>query len=94
MPSVEIFDTRAVVSFQPREQQFTVTQAEASLCHSLCEQGKLVMAIKFIREQYNLGLYDAKMIVDTIRDHYKWIPAQEPKTLGQLLKEKLEKYDG
>lgn len=52
------------VSYPTREAQQEITQAEYNLILGL-SQNK-VMAIKFVRSQYNLGLYEAKQIVDTI----------------------------
>lgn len=57
------------VSYPMREAQQTITLAELQLIRNLDHQK--VTAIKFIRAQYNLGLYEAKMIVDTIQDQVR-----------------------
>ena len=49
-----------------KPQEFTVTTAEADLIKNLYTRQLPVQAIKFIREQYGLGLYDAKHICDVI----------------------------
>lgn len=56
--------TLIIVSYPVRVAQQTITAAEYSLILGL-RQDK-VMAIKFVRSQYNLGLYEAKQVVDTI----------------------------
>jgi ribosomal protein L7/L12 len=55
------------VSYPVREAKQTITGAEYDLIKSLT--GEKVKCIKFIREQYTLGLYEAKQIVDTIHAH-------------------------
>jgi len=52
------------VSYPVREVQLVITRAEHELVDSLDNR---VIAIKFIRAQYNLGLYEAKQVVDTIK---------------------------
>lgn len=56
--------TLIIVSYPVQVAQQTITAAEYSLILGL-RQDK-VMAIKFVRSQYNLGLYEAKQVVDTI----------------------------
>lgn len=53
------------VSFPVREQQILITRAEYEVVRS---HDNKVKAIKFIKDQYNLGLYEAKQVVDTIRE--------------------------
>ena len=66
MPSItrDHLATKMVVSYPTREAQHVITDAEYRLIRNL-EQNK-VQAIKFIHEQYNLNLYEAKQIVDTV----------------------------
>ena len=52
------------VSYPVREAQLVITRAEHELVDGLDNR---VIAIKFIRAQYNLGLYEAKQVVDTIK---------------------------
>lgn len=56
--------TQVTVSYPTREAEQTITAAEYQLIRNL-DQSKAI-AIKFIGTQYNLGLYEAKQIVDTI----------------------------
>ena len=53
------------VSYPTKESQQDITKAEYALVVNLGSNGKIV-AIKFIRSQYDLGLYEAKQIVETI----------------------------
>jgi len=55
------------VSYPTRESQLQITPAEFTLI-TTAEIGT-VTAIKFIRAQYNLGLFEAKQVVDTARAH-------------------------
>lgn len=48
-----------------REQKITVAEHELMLSLS----GEPLMAIKFLRKQYNLGLAEAKHLFETIRDN-------------------------
>ena len=66
MPSItrDHLAAKMIVAYTTREAQQVITDAEYRLIHNL-EQNK-VKAIKFIREQYNLSLYEAKQIVDTV----------------------------
>ena len=57
------FTGTITVSYPAREVQLEITQAEADLVRNLSDK---VIATKFIRDQYKLGLYEAKQIVDTI----------------------------
>jgi len=52
------------VSYPVREAVLDITHAEHSLI--LAFSHEKVKMIKFIRGQYNLGLYDAKQLVDTV----------------------------
>lgn len=54
------------VSYPTREAQQQVTLAEVELIRTIDNK---VRAIKFIRDQYKLGLYEAKQVVDTICDY-------------------------
>ena len=67
MPSIRADSTGKsyIVSYQVREAQQVITAAEATLITNL----NAVTAIKFIRDQYGLGLYDSKQLVDTVRAH-------------------------
>lgn len=51
------------VSYPMRCAQHTITRAEYNL---VLRHPNKVEAIKFIREQHSLGLYEAKQVVDTI----------------------------
>lgn len=67
MPSVQrIHDEKntAIIHYPMREARIDITRAEYDLVHYMVNNK--VGAIKFIRAQYNLGLYEAKNIVDTI----------------------------
>lgn len=65
MPSITRNNNGLItVSYATREAQQTVTSAEIGLI--LAPGVSKVTAIKFIREQYKLGLYEAKQVVDTI----------------------------
>ena len=52
------------VSYPVREAVLDITKAEHDLI--LMYSHDKVKMIKFIRSQYNLGLYDAKQVVDTV----------------------------
>ena len=58
-------DNHVCVSYPVRYSTATITKAEFALIRSLPDT-KRVSAIRFIRDQYGLGLYEAKQIVDTI----------------------------
>ena len=62
-----LHDNRVEVSYPMREAQQTITKAEYDLVVFLSDNK--VRAIKFIRDQYSLGLYEAKQIVDTIHGY-------------------------
>ena len=47
---------------------YSITDGEYFIVRQLCTSNMLITAIKFIRWQYNLGLYEAKKIVEAIRD--------------------------
>jgi ribosomal protein L7/L12 len=70
MPPIEIslINSTVVVSYPMRYAQQTITRAEYSAVRVMSEHRR-VDAIKFIRDQYALGLYEAKQIVDTICDN-------------------------
>ena len=55
---------RVVVSYPARLQEQVITDAEHRLIADLSD--RKVTAIKFVRSQYGLGLYEAKAICDTI----------------------------
>lgn len=65
MPSVNrIHDRRIKVSFPVGEQQVTITAAEHMVVFN---HPNTVAAIKFLKDQYGLGLYEAKSLYDTIK---------------------------
>ena len=64
MANVTQTSTGVEVSYPTREAQQTITRAEYDLCKTIDNK---VQAIKFLRVQYDLGLYEAKQIVDTIK---------------------------
>jgi len=64
---------KITVTYPTREATQQITEAEYRLVWILTtnynpEYNRTLVAIRFIREQYNIGLYEAKMIVDTIRN--------------------------
>lgn len=64
MPKVTQLESSVQVSYPVREATLEITQAEHALI--LMFSHEKVKMIKFIRAQYNLGLYDAKQVVDTV----------------------------
>lgn len=86
-----------IIEYQSATQE--VTQAEYDLIWKLYNPGQgnvpkqQVLAIKFLRQQYVLGLYEAKRICDAIGLAPSYINNQEPNTLGQLLRAKLNVVD-
>ena len=57
------------VIYRPKLAEFTVTDAEYALVWSLYNSTnppKNIAAIRFIKDQYNLPLYDSKAICDVI----------------------------
>ena len=66
MPTVtkHTSDNLVSVSYPVREAVLDITHAEHALI--LMFSHEKVKMIKFIRSQYNLGLYDAKQVVDTV----------------------------
>ena len=66
MPNVTKHTTNnlVTVSYPVREAQLELTLAKYDLI--LMFRTEKVKMIKFIRSQYNLGLYDAKQVVDTV----------------------------
>lgn len=54
------------VAYQVRESVLDITHAEHTLILAESSSAHKVKMIKFIRGQYNLGLYDAKQVVDTV----------------------------
>ena len=64
MPKVTQLDSCIEVSYPVREATIEITHAEHALI--LMFSHEKVKMIKFIRAQYNLGLYDAKQVVDTV----------------------------
>lgn len=67
MPRVTHYEStgRVVVQYPVREAEQAITRAEANLISTRTVSA--VVAIKFIKDQYNLSLYEARQIVDTIR---------------------------
>ena len=59
----KLFDGRVEVSYPVREAQHVITRAEYDV---ILSHPNKVRAIKFVRDQHGLGLYEAKQIVDTI----------------------------
>lgn len=53
-----------IVSYPAREAQIEITEAEHDLIVRM--HTDRITAIKFIRQQHSIGLYEAKQIVDTI----------------------------
>ena len=66
-PYVEV-DNTVTVTYQVKEADFRLTKAEFNLIHRLTSINK-VCCIKFLREQYNIGLYEAKQICDSIEGY-------------------------
>ena len=64
MPKVTKLDSCIEVSYPVREATIEITHAEHALI--LMFSHEKVKMIKFIRAQYDLGLYDAKQVVDTV----------------------------
>ena len=66
MPNVIKHSTNnfVTVSYAVREVTIEITHAEHALI--LAFSTEKVKMIKFIRGQYNLGLYDAKQVIDTV----------------------------
>lgn len=64
MPKVYIKSDSVDVTYPMRETTQRITKAEHAFI--LAVENK-VQSIKFIRDQYGLGLYEAKMVVDTIK---------------------------
>jgi ribosomal protein L7/L12 len=61
----------AHIAYTPKVAVQTITDAEYHLIKRLCTRASYnycdkIGAIKFLKEQYNLGLYEAKSIVDKI----------------------------
>lgn len=67
MPSVIKLENGIKVFYVTKEQQLVITPAEHDMIEFLRDHK--VRAIKFIRDQYNLGLYESKQIVDTIHQN-------------------------
>ena len=66
MPSISShYSENAVfVTYPVKEQEQKITAAEYQLIRSMGD--RRVLAIKFVKDQYGLGLYEAKQIVETI----------------------------
>ena len=66
MPKVtkHLSNNLVTVSYPVREAVLDITKAEHDLIMMFSHEK--VKMIKFIRWQYNLGLYDAKQVVDTV----------------------------
>ena len=67
MPRVTHYEStnHVVIQYPIHEAEQIITRAEADLISTRTVSA--VVAIKFIKDQYNLGLYEAKQLVDTIR---------------------------
>lgn len=65
MAKVNQTNTGIEVSYPTRYDQHVVTRAEYDLINSLGNEHKVFMT-KFVKNQYCIGLYEAKQIVDTI----------------------------
>ena len=65
MPSIraDVNGKQYTISYPVREALQVITAAEAALITTI----DTVPAIKFIRDQYGLGLYESKQLVDTAR---------------------------
>ena len=64
MAKVYIKSEGVDVVYPMREATQRITRAEHELIFAIDNK---VAAIKFIRDQYGLGLYEAKCVVDTIK---------------------------
>lgn len=53
------------VTYPVREAEQSITLAEANLIRSI----PTIHAVKFIRDQYSLGLYEANQLVKTVVAH-------------------------
>jgi hypothetical protein len=68
------------VSYPIREAVLDITHAEHALILAFSTQK--VQMIKFIRNQYNIGLYEAKQVVDTVIASYENVESvQKDKTM-------------
>jgi len=59
-------DNQIEVSYPVREACQLITPAEFEL---IVRVENKVHTIKFVKDQYQLGLYEAKQLVDTVRSH-------------------------
>lgn len=76
MPSVNrIHDNRVEVSFPVTEQQVIITAAEHLIVYNHPDR---VAAIKFLKDQYSLGLHEAKTLYDIIKAVPLWVLASKP----------------
>ena len=76
MPKVTQLESYVQVSYPVREAVLDITKAEHDLIVSFSQEK--VKMIKFIRAQYNLGLYDAKQVVDTVIASMEVEPEAKP----------------
>lgn len=81
------------VQYRVKYDEQTVTQAEYDLVKALFNKSMKVEAIKFIRNQYNLGLLEAKLVCEAIanpiEENTKEKQTGYVDTLGQLLRNKI-----
>lgn len=82
MPTVtkHSYNNLVTVSYPVREAILDITHAEHALI--LMFSHEKVKMIKFIRSQYNLGLYDAKQVVDTVIASAEAKPEIESKVMS------------
>lgn len=67
-----------------RTERIRMTQATRDFIRTTCERSGKIPAIKFVRAEHNLGLKEAKDIVDGLVDNCVT-------SLGQLLRDKLDR---
>ena len=67
-PYVEV-DSTVMVSYPVKEAEFRLTKAEFNLIQWMCSAANKVRAIKFLRDQYSISLYEAKEICDSIEGY-------------------------
>jgi ribosomal protein L7/L12 len=84
------------VSYPAREETQTISKADYYAIRCMGKDNK-IQAIKFIRMQTGLGLYESKQIVDTVMAHPDVLPTwaapadqQQHTSLGALLRSKLD----
>jgi ribosomal protein L7/L12 len=96
MPAIVNHDETKLmtVSYPVREAQQTISHGDYYAVRCIGAENK-VRAIKFIRMQHGLGLYESKQVVEAILDHPDALAAilpteQASTTLGALLRSKLD----